>query len=92
MINTYQNLFRMAGSYYDMPSRIEDLFIGATRQHTGNTHINSYVVFGLMKSLSVITTEAVYVRLNSRRNSSEHVSQDMAQQCARACRNVISVD
>lgn len=89
--NTYIDIFRRISSYENMPSRLEDIFIGATRQNTTNSQHNAYTIFGLMKSLPVITTEAVYVRLNQRRSTEDRFGQRYAQQLASACRNVIKV-
>ncbi|AOR62299.1 MULTISPECIES: hypothetical protein [Pectobacterium] len=89
--NLYIDLFRRLNSYANIPSGVEDLFMGAIRQNTtGNCH-NAYVVFSLMKSLPIISTEAVYVMLNQRRVDTEMVGERYAQSLADACRNVIKV-
>jgi superfamily II DNA helicase RecQ len=89
--NTYIDVFRRMGSYQNMPSKMEDIFIGATRQHVGNSNHNAYVIFGLLKSLQHISTESVYTRVNQRRVRGEHISQRYAQELASACRNVLKV-
>ncbi|WP_420064150.1 hypothetical protein [Pectobacterium colocasium] len=86
--NLYVDLFRRLNSYDNMPSGMEDLFMAAIRQHTTNSHHNAYVVFNLMKSLPVISTEAVYVMLNQRRVDTEMIGEQYAKELASVCRNV----
>ncbi|CAG75406.1 hypothetical protein ECA2506 [Pectobacterium atrosepticum SCRI1043] len=86
--NLYIDLFRRLNSYGNMPSGMEDLFMAAIRQHTTNSHHNAYVVFNLMKSLTVISTEAVYVMLNQRRVDTEMIGEQYANELANVCRNV----
>ncbi|HCM7357803.1 TPA: hypothetical protein N3288_000209 [Klebsiella aerogenes] len=89
--NLYLDLFRRISTYENMPSPLEDVFIGAVRQHTNGSSINPYVVFALLKSLPVISTESVFVRVNQRRVKDDMMQQRYAQQLALACRNVIKV-
>ncbi|WP_162382141.1 hypothetical protein [Citrobacter sp. NCU1] len=88
--NLFHAEFRHIHSYDNMPSKVEDIFMGAVRQTPTGSNINPYVIFGLLKFLSTISTESVYMAINSRRPKHEHISVGYAQQLACSCRNVIS--
>ncbi|MEB6378759.1 hypothetical protein MXM41_07410 [Leclercia adecarboxylata] len=88
--NLYLSEFKRIHNYHNMPSLVEDIFMGAVRQTPTGSNINPYVIFGLLKSLSTISTESVYMAVNSRRPKHEHISVGYAQQLACACRNVIN--
>ncbi|WP_333501548.1 hypothetical protein [Kluyvera genomosp. 2] len=88
--NLFQSEFRRIHNYHNMPSQVEDIFMGAVRQTTTGSNLNSYVVFNLLKSLNTISTESVYMAVNSRRPKAEHIDVRYAQLLASACRNVIS--
>ncbi|GEM_PF-3456439 len=88
--NTFRSDFNHIHQYSNMLSHVEDIFMGAIRQNTSGSDHNKYVVFNLLKSLDVISTENVFMMVNSNRPKSEHISDKYAQQLASACRNVIS--
>lgn len=89
--NTFRSDFNHIYQYSNMLSHVEDIFMGAIRQTTSaNTSHNKYVVFNLLKSLDVISTEKVFMMVNSNRPRSEHISERYAQELAQTCRNVIS--
>ena len=89
--NLFHAEFRKIHSYDNMPSTVEDIFMGAVRQtSSANSFHNPYVVFNLLKSLNTISTEDVYMAVNSRRPKAEHISIRYSQELAAVCRNVIS--
>lgn len=89
--NLFLSEFRRIHNYHNMPSQVEDIFMGAVRQTTSaNSLHNPYVVFNLLKTLNTISTESVYFAVNSRRPKAEHISTRYAQELAAVCRNVIS--
>ncbi|UUR70696.1 hypothetical protein [Enterobacter asburiae] len=88
--NLFYAEFRHIHSYDNMLSTVEDIFMGAVRQTTTGSNLNPYVVFNLLKSLNTVSTESVYMAVNSRRPKAEHIDVRYAQLVACACRNVIS--
>ncbi|MBM1024058.1 hypothetical protein EIC82_22580 [Enterobacter sp. A11] len=88
--NLFHAEFRHIHSYDNMPSTVEDIFMGAVRQTTTGSNLNPYVVFNLLKSLNTVSTESVYMAVNCRRPKAEHIDVRYAQLLACACRNVIS--
>lgn len=88
--NTFRSDFNHIYQYSNMLSHVEDIFMGAIRQNTTGNILNKYMVFNLLKSLDVISTENVFMMVNSNRPKPEHISERYAQQLASACRNVIS--
>ena len=88
--NTFRPDFNHIYQYSNMLPHVEDIFMGAIRQNTTNSNYNKYMVFNLLKSLDVISTENVFMMVNSNRPKSEHISERYAQQLSSACRNVIS--
>lgn len=88
--NLFHAEFRHIHSYDNMPSKVEDIFMGAVRQTTTGSNLNPYVVFNLLKSMNTISTESVYMEVNSRRPKAEHIDVRYAQLLACACRNVIN--
>lgn len=88
--NTLKVTFRQIHEYSNMLSEVEDVFMGAIRQTTTNSQHNKYVVFNLLKHLDVISTESVYMMVNSHRQSAEYISTQYAKELAAICRNVIN--
>ncbi|MEC3939732.1 hypothetical protein VOF76_26915, partial [Leclercia adecarboxylata] len=69
--NTFRPDFNHIYQYSNMLPHVEDIFMGAIRQNTTNSNYNKYMVFNLLKSLDVISTENVFMMVNSNRPKSE---------------------
>jgi len=89
-LNTFRSDFKEIHQYSNMLPHVEDVFMGAIRQNTTGNVLNKHMVFNLLKSLDLISSEAIYVIVNSHRPVEEHISERYARQLASACRNVIS--
>lgn len=88
--NTFKSDFKEIHQYSNMLAHVEDVFMGAIRQNTTGNIVNKHVVFNLLKSLESISSEAIYVMVNSHRPVEEHIGERYARQLAGACRNVIN--
>ncbi|EHZ8238436.1 hypothetical protein K6R49_003738 [Escherichia coli] len=90
MQNKYQPDFISLGSYHNMNTHLEDVFIGASRLTTTNSHVSSRLCFRLMQELEFITTEAVFLWVNKSRCSDQQIDVRYAQEIAERLRAIVN--